>query len=40
MTNSMQLIYSDTAQIIQNLAEVLSQPQLTEKQSENCSFSL
>lgn len=40
MTNSMQLIYSDVTQIVTNLADVLNTPQLTEKQAENCSFSL
>jgi len=40
MTYSMQLIYSDTPEIISNLASVLSQAEISEKQLENCAFSL
>jgi hypothetical protein len=40
MTDSMQLIYSDISMIVSTLAEVLSKPELSEKQAENCSFRL
>ena len=39
IVNSMELIYSDTSEIIETLASVFKKEKTTEKQLENCAFS-